>query len=128
MNQLIFREERIINRFNRPDLLMLVARAGNQAAGFKVGYGLRDGVYYSAKGGVLPEFRRRGIARSLLYALMEQARYLGYTRFDFDTFPNKHVGMTMLAFSEGFRVVRADFHPYYNDYRLRFSTSLVETD
>jgi GNAT superfamily N-acetyltransferase len=124
INSEIFHEERIINRFDRPDLIMLLALVGDAPAGFKVGYGLGHGEYYSAKGGVLGAFRRKGVARLLLHELMDQARDAGYKSFAFDTFPNKHAGMTVLALSEGFRVVRADFHAHYNDYRIRLEISL----
>jgi hypothetical protein len=44
----------------------------------------------------------------------------GYERFVYDTFPNKHPGMTVLGLDEGFTVIRAGYSPRYQDYRLRF--------
>ncbi|HEX9658958.1 MAG TPA: GNAT family N-acetyltransferase [Rhodothermales bacterium] len=125
MNRILFEEERIINRFDRPDLVILIAYAGKQPAGFKIGYGLDRGVYYSAKGGVLEPFRRRGIAALLLDQLMEEARSRGYSTFCFDTFPNKHTGMTVLALRHGFSVQEVRFSDAYGDLRIRFSTGLT---
>ncbi len=124
LNRTIFDEERIINTFERDDLLMLVARSGGVPVGFKVGYRENRFNYYSAKGGVLEAFRRQGVARKLLYAMQEMARERGFRIFCFDTFPNRDPGMTIMALHEGFRLTRADFNTTYRDYRLRFEKAL----
>lgn len=124
MNVVIFDEERIINTFDRDDLMILVAWVDEEPAGFKIGYRENRFVYYSAKGGVLPEYRRQGIARRMLWYMMDEARNRGYVRFTFDTFPNRDRGMTVLGLNEGFRVVKADFNKSYKDWRLRFEKRL----
>jgi len=124
LNVMIFNEERIINTFHREDLLMLIAYVEEAPVGFKVGYRENRHIFYSAKGGVLPEYRRLGIARRMLYDMMTRARKKGYMRFAYDTFPNKHPGMTILGLKEGFRVMKADYNPTYRDYRLRFEVKL----
>jgi GNAT superfamily N-acetyltransferase len=124
LNRKLFNEERIINRFNRPDVIMLIAYADDQVAGFKIGYGLQGGVYYSAKGGVIEPFRRRGVARNLLQTLMKLAQVRGYQRFSFDTFPKIHVGMTILAIDAGFVLTGVDFSKSYDEYRFRFAKAM----
>lgn len=124
MNREIFGEERIINTFERQDLLILLAEADAGPVGFKVGYRENRFVYYSAKGAVLPAFRRSGVALAMMADMMGRARVAGYRRFAFDTFPNRHPGMTVMALREGFRVVQADYNPTYRDYRLRFEIRL----
>ena len=124
LNVAIFDEERVINTFDRADLLMLVAYVGEKPAGFKVGYRHMLDTYYSAKGGVLAAYRRKGIARKLLYEMMDHVRNMGYRHFIYDTFPNKHPGMTVLGLREGFRLAKADFNAVYKDYRLQFSKEL----
>lgn len=124
LNLRIFEEERVINTFDREDLLILLARVNGVPAGFKIGYRENGRTFYSAKGGVLPEYRRQGIARQLLYVMMDWARQKGYKRFAYDTFPNRHPGMTVLGLIEGFRVTRADYNTYYRDYRLRLEKDL----
>ena len=124
LNKAIFEEARVINSFDHNEIVMTVAWWDGEPAGFKVGYDRPESVFYSAKGGVLPPFRRRGIARALLYDLMERARMRGYGRFVYDTFPNKHPGMAVMGFTEGFTLVRAGFNTQYGDYRLRLARDL----
>ncbi len=120
LNVEIFDDAQIIKTFERDDLLMLLARTAGTAVGFKLGYRLDEAAFYSAKGGVQPAYRRNGIARALLYAMLDVVEQRGYERFVYDTFPNKHPGMTVLGLDEGFEVVRAGYSPRYRDYRLRF--------
>ncbi|MEX0747472.1 MAG: GNAT family N-acetyltransferase [Rhodothermales bacterium] len=127
LNTTIFREDRIINTFDREDLMILLALVDNVPAGFKIGYRENRFTYYSAKGGVLPEYRRQGLARKMLYFMMAEARVRGYIRFAFDTFPNRDRGMTVLGLNEGFRVVKSDFNKTYKDWRLRFEKALGES-
>lgn len=124
LNVAIFGERRIINTFERDDLVILLAYMGERPVGFKVGYRESAQVFYSAKGGVLPEYRGRGVARQLLHRMIDTVRAYGYTRFAYDTFPNKHPGMTVLGLSEGFAVVKADYNALYRDYRLRFEKKI----
>jgi predicted GNAT superfamily acetyltransferase len=124
LNRTIFNEARIINQFDRPDLLMLVASSDGEPVGFKVGYGESRTTFYSAKGGVLELWRRRGVARAMLLVMMDEVRAMGYTRFAYDTFPNLHPGMTILGLREGFRVTAAGFNSTYQDYRLRLEQKL----
>ncbi|PSQ97678.1 MAG: N-acetyltransferase [Bacteroidetes bacterium SW_9_63_38] len=124
LNVAIFDEEHIINTFDRDGLLMLMAWSEDTAVGFKLGYETNDRTFYSAKGGVLGNYRRRGIARALLYTMLNIVEARGYERFVYDTFPNKHPGMTVLGLDEGFQVIRAGYSPRYQDYRLRFELPL----
>ena len=126
LNVAIFDDEHVINTFDRDDILLLVAWSGETPAGFKLGYRLDAETFYSAKGGVREPYRRNGIARALLYAMLVVARARGYERFVYDTFPNKHPGMTVMGLDEGFTVVRAGYSPRYQDYRLRFALPLDE--
>ena len=124
LNEAVFGESRVIHRLDRDDLTLLLAHRHGRAVGFKVGYGESRATFYSAKGGVLPEARRHGVARALLAAMEAEARRLGYERFAFDTFPNKHPGMTVLGLAAGFTVTAAGYNAAYRDYRLRFEREL----
>lgn len=124
LNRGIFGDDRVIQRLDRPDLTLLVARVEGVLAGFKVGYGESQTSFYSAKGGVLEAWRRRGIARALLARMEDEARAMGYGTFAFDTFPNKHPGMTVIGLAEGFEVTAAGYNSAYRDYRLRFERAL----
>ncbi|MEQ9105590.1 MAG: GNAT family N-acetyltransferase [Rhodothermales bacterium] len=124
MNRLIFEEDRIINTFERPDVVILIAWSGPDPVGFKIGYRENRFTFYSAKGGVMPAWRRRGVASALLADMMARVQQMGFTRFAFDTFPNLHPGMTILALRNGFRLVKSDFNTTYREYRLRFEVRL----
>lgn len=124
LNETIFREERIINTFDREDLLILMAFVSGTPVGFKIGYKEDRYTFYSAKGGVLPEFRSRGIATLMLRKMCEIVRDWGYRCLAYDSFPNKHPGMTVLGLREGFVVTRADYNTTYSDFRLRFERNL----
>nr|BCX00329.1 MAG: N-acetyltransferase GCN5 [Bacteroidota bacterium] len=124
LNWTIFGERRIINRFDRPDLCMLLARVEGQPVGFKIGYGESREVFYSAKGGVLEAYRRQGIARAMLYRMMEEARRRGYRVFAYDSFPNRYPAMVILGLVEGFRVVDVRWHPDFQDFKMRFERAL----
>lgn len=126
LNVAIFNEERIINTFEKEDLIMLLAIVDDEAVGFKIGYRENRFVYYSAKGGVLPEYRRQGVALKMLNEMMDRARERGYIRFAYDTFPNLGAGMTIMGLEEGFRVVKADFNKTYKDWRIRLEKRLVK--
>ena len=76
------------------------------------------------RGGVLPAYRRKGIALALLNNMMAIVQHRGYPVFAFDTFPNMHPGMTILAMEKGFRLIKADFNSLYREYRLRFEIKL----
>ena len=128
LNVAIFDDDHIIKTFDRDDLLILVAHSEGTAVGFKLGYQLDPRSFYSAKGGVRKTHRRHGIARALLYAMLDVVRDRGYDRFVYDTFPNKHPGMTVMGLDEGFRVIRAGYSPRYQDYRLRFELSMTADD
>jgi predicted GNAT superfamily acetyltransferase len=124
LNRIIFGDENVIARMDRDDMVILIAHFNQQAVGFKVGYLGTEQIFYSAKGGILPEYRRQGIARKLLHKMMEIARQKGYKTFVYDTFPNLHPGMTIIGLKEGFRVTNTDFNQTYKDYCLRFEKPL----
>lgn len=129
LNDRVFGQQQVIGRWDHPDLVILLAYRRGEPAGFKVGYaeGEETDLFYSAKGGVLPAHRRRGLGRALLHAMIERARSGGYERFAFHTLPNLHPGMAVLALREQFQVTEARYHPEYEDYILRFECDLTTT-
>lgn len=90
-------------RLDRVPHLILVAEQGGIVAGFKAGYE-RDGGFYSWIGGVLPPFRRAGIAGKLAEAQEIWARQKGYATITFKT-RNQHKGMLIFALRNGFDIV-----------------------
>ncbi len=124
LNQAVFGDSRVIQRLDRDDLVLLLASVGDEPVGYKVGYRESASTFYSAKGGVLRAWRKRGVARALLSVLEQEAKRLGYARFAYDTFPNKHPGMTVLGLAQGYTVTAAGYNAAYRDFRLRFERDL----
>lgn len=63
---------------DRPNFLMLLALEDDEVVGFKIGYEVEDGIFYSWLGGVDPQHRRKGIAMDLMERQHEELTKLGY--------------------------------------------------
>lgn len=124
VNKKLFGEVRIINDFNKKDLIILAAYVGDVLAGFKIGYGIENKVFYSAKSGVLPEFRRKGIASKLLYRMILVVKKKGYRELVFDTFPHRFPGMMNLGMKEGFKPQSIKWNEAYADNQIRMMLKL----
>lgn len=102
---------------NKPHLI-LIARVNGEAVGFKVGYERYNKyTFYSFMGGVLPQYRRMGIAKALANAQEAWVKEAGYRRIVFKT-RNRFANMLLFGISSGFALVRvkpigkspADYH------------------
>lgn len=124
LNKLIFGEERLINSLRHTHILCLGAWQENELIGFKIGYDRNEQEFYSAKGGVHPKQRRKGIARQLLHTMLLFTLHHGYQRFIYDTFPNMHPAMLILGLHEGFRVSDAKFNTVHNDFQITLERRL----
>lgn len=83
--------------------LILAAFANEEPIGFKVGYE-RDGSFYSWMGGILPDFRKLGLAQTLAHAQENWAKAQGYKTITFKT-RNNHKGMLIFALKNGFDII-----------------------
>lgn len=83
--------------------LILVAFAEERAIGFKVGYE-REGYFYSWMGGVLPDFRKLGVAQALAATQEAWAKKRGYPTITSKT-RNSHKGMLIFALKNGFDII-----------------------
>lgn len=126
MNKILFNEDRIINHYDHPDLIILLTEVNGLRAGFKIGYGQNDRTFYSAKGGVMPAFRRHGLARSMTHEMIRIASKLGYSTFEYDTFPNKGHEMLAMGLADGFKITEAGFNEIHQDIRVHLSVSISE--
>ncbi len=94
---------------NKP--LVLIACHNNQPAGFKVAYALTEepDVLYSWLGGVLPDFRRQGIAEKLMKEQHRQAKENGFTAVETKSYPGLFPAMMQLNYKYGFKLIR-EYH------------------
>jgi len=82
--------------------LALNAIIDERQVGFKIGYDrFNDGSFYSWMGGVLPEFRRKGIASSLADFQENWALENGFQSISLKT-RKKHKGMIAFSLNRGF--------------------------
>lgn len=126
MNILLFEEDRIINRYDHEHMIILMLKVNSLRAGFKIGYNLDEKTFYSAKGGVLPAYRRQGFARNMLREMMKDAQKLGFESFAYDTFPNIYPEMLILGLQEGFKVTDSEWNTHQHDFKLRLNVSISE--
>src|SRR5690348_1925547 len=79
----IFRPPRDLESFRRRyqgryNVLQMVARLGERPVGFFLGFELKPTVYFAWFYGVVPEFRRQGVASQLMDAVHDWARENDY--------------------------------------------------
>lgn len=124
LNEQIFGEDRLINRMDHELLILLTAHFGDRLAGFKIGYALGPKIFYSAKGATSPLYRRRGVARQLLEAMLNLAEEKGFDEFHYDTFPGIYPGMTILGLRHGFQIQKISWNTRYKEFQLRMVRSI----
>ncbi|GGD25568.1 N-acetyltransferase [Franconibacter daqui] len=95
----------------------LIAYVGEKPAGFKLGYALDKDNFYSWLGGVLPEYRRDGVAQALLEAQENWAKEKGYKSISVKT-RNSFPAMLMMLVKNGYQVIELEKKGEVVDYRL----------
>lgn len=96
--------------------LCLIAYQDNQVAGFKVGYSKGD-YFYSWMGGILPEFRRMGIAAALMFAQHQWAKQQGFKGVEFKT-RNGLKPMLLFGIKSGFDIIGLDKRSNVAEHRI----------
>ena len=82
--------------------LVLIAEIDNQSVGFKIGYDrFNNGSFYSWMGGVLPKFRRMGVASSLANFQEKWANKNEFSSIRLKT-RQKHDEMIAFSLNRGF--------------------------
>lgn len=113
-----------VKRLERIPHLILVAEIAGELAGFKVGYEReRDGSFYSWMGGVLPQYRRKGIASLLANRQEQWALLKGYDSVRFKT-RNQRKGMLIFGINRGFKIVGFDARNQVEAHRIMLEKRL----
>jgi ribosomal protein S18 acetylase RimI-like enzyme len=104
-------EEDIDRAMSNRNALALVAFVGNEPVGFKLGYGrdARGHLFESALGGVLPDYRDRGVASALARQQIQAVTDMGYHVVRVHT-AHDNVGMLRVCVREGFNVAGLFHH------------------
>ncbi len=115
----IFRPPRDVESFRRRfrgryNVLQLIARLDERPVGFFLGFELKPTVYFAWFYGVLPEFRRKGIASQLMDAVHSWARQNEYESVRFECH-NQHRAMLHLAIALEYDIAGIRWDPDRGD-------------
>ncbi len=125
----IFRPGRDVDSFarryrGRYNVLQLVARIGDRPVGFFLGFELKPTMFFAWFYGVLPEYRRQGIASQLMEAAHSWARQNDYEAIRFECH-NQHRPMLHLAIAQGYDIVGIRWDPDRGENLVIFEKSLI---
>ncbi|MEH7126507.1 GNAT family N-acetyltransferase [Bacillus sp. JJ1773] len=99
------KSDNLINKMaSKPQLLIITAMSGTKLIGFKIGYALDDNKFYSWMGGVDINYRKFGVASTLMEKQHQYVRELGYSVVQTKTM-NKWRNMLILNIKNGFDVI-----------------------
>lgn len=101
----------------------LIAEIDGQAAGFKLGYQTAPGEFYSWLGAVLPDFRRQGIAQTMLAEQERWARSKGYQQLWVKT-RNQFRAMLIMLISHEYQIFTLEKKGEVDEYRLLLKKNL----
>jgi GNAT superfamily N-acetyltransferase len=124
----IFRPLRDLDSFRRRfrgryNVLHLLARLDEQPVGFFFGFELKPTVYFAWFYGVVPEFRRQGIASQLMEAVHSWAQQNDYESIRFECH-NQHRPMLHLAIAKEYDIVGIRWDPDRGDNLVIFEKVL----
>ena len=124
----IFRPARDLESFRRRfrgryNVLMLVARLDDKPVGFFIGFELKPDVFFTWFYGVVPEYRRQGIASQLMDAVHSWARQNEYESIRMECH-NKHRPMLHLAIELEYDIVGMRWDPERGDNLVIFENVL----
>jgi GNAT superfamily N-acetyltransferase len=115
-----FFERRYLGRHNVVQMLALVER---RPVGFTIGFELKPSVFFTWFYGVLPDYRRQGIASQLMDAVHGWATMNEYESIRFE-FHNQHRPMLHLAIALKYDIVGLRWDPDRGDNLVLFQKSL----
>ncbi len=108
---------------NKESLVLIASHKGNAVA-CKAGYNrYNDGSFYSWLGGVLPAYRKLGIAKRLADYQEEWAKERGYSSIKFKTL-NRHKQMLLFSIKNGFHIYDEEEKAEIEDYKIRLIKEL----
>lgn len=112
--QLLFEDAKpdffLLRVHSKQDLIVNLCFENTQLVGFKLGYQYNETTFYSWVGGVLPSFRKQGIAQNLMQLQHEAAKHQSYQKVRTKSM-NKFKPMMILNLKNGFDIVSV----YTND-------------
>lgn len=89
----------------KEEVVIIVAYENEKPVGFKIGYKYNKTIFYSWVGGVLPSYRRRGIAQQLGAKQLEIVKEKGYSKIRTKSM-NRFKPMLILNLKNDFDIVQ----------------------
>ena len=125
----IFRPMRDAESFRRRflgrhNVLQMVAHIDDRPVGFFLGFELKPSVFFAWFYGVLPDYRRQGIASQLMEAVHGWAKLNEYESVRFECH-NQHRPMLHLAIALGYDIVGIRWDPDRGDNLVIFEKVLT---
>lgn len=126
----IFRPTRSIEAFqrrfqNRHNLLLMIARLPDRPVGFFMGFELKPTVFFAWFYGVLPGYRRRGIASRMMETAHVWAHEQGYRRIRLECF-NQHRPLLHLCVELEYNVTGLRYDQDHGENLVIFEKQLGE--
>lgn len=106
-----FFARRFLGRHNP---LIMVAVIDGRPVGFALGFELKPTVFFAWLYGVLPDFRRAGVASQMVEAMQEWARHHEYDSIRMECH-NQHRPMLHLMISQGYDIVGIRWDPDHGE-------------
>ncbi|QHS11676.1 GNAT family N-acetyltransferase [Shewanella sp. Arc9-LZ] len=109
----------IENRLAGKNYLILVAELDNKPVGFKVGYTLSDGQFYSWLGGVVPEHRNMKVASQLRLIQESWAIDNGFKSISVKSM-NQFPAMLQMLIASGYQICGYEDNGSITDSKIEF--------
>ncbi len=127
----IYRPARDVAAFRRRflgrhNVLQMIARVGDAPVGFFVGFELKPTTFFVWFCGVLPDYRRQGVAEQLMAAVHEWAKQSNYDSVRLECH-NSVRPMMHLAIKIGYDITGILWEPEHSDNVVVFE-KLLETE
>lgn len=90
---------------SKEDVVSIIAYINQVPVGFKIGYRYNENTFYSWVGGVLPKYRKQGIAKRLAETQEIVVKEKGYTKLRTKSM-NRFKPMLILNLKNGFDIVQ----------------------
>src|SRR3954469_21917234 len=115
-------KRRFLGRYN---ILTLIARLGDGAVGFWMGFELKPAMFYQWLGAVVPDLRRHGIARQMQDAQQAWAKDHGYEYIRCECM-NHQREFIHFAIDVGYDIIGVRWDSTHADNLIVFEKNLVE--
>ncbi len=116
--------EKYYERLNNRPHLILQANIDTKAIGFKIGYEIEEGIFYSWVGAVLPDFRKQGVARALANEMEAWLRARSYHTLRMKTH-NQFRNMLLFAIGNGFQITDIEQGKQIAKHRILLEKKLI---